>query len=102
MKDEYHVETIDLNELFKTGKVGPIRIDYDDIHNRSVDIRRQAGKEMIRSLESTRGGREKLLGMMDSKEKIRKCKDLGIKVTKADIKNIDEILMEAWVEEDSN
>ena len=38
--------------------------------------------------------------MMDSKEKIRKCKDLGIKVTKADINNLDEILMEAWVEED--
>jgi len=100
LKDEYHVETIDLNELFKTGQVGPIRIDYDEIHNRSVDVRRQAGKEMIRSLESTRGGREKLLGMMDSKEKIRKCKDLGIKVTKADINNLDEILMEAWVEED--
>lgn len=100
LKDAYHIESINLNELFRVGHIGPIHINYDEIHDRTVDIRRASGKEMIRSYESTKGGRAKLLTMMDTKYKIKKCKELGIKISKADIKNLDEILMDAWVEEE--
>ncbi len=100
LEEKFSIECVDLNELFKTGSVGPIHIDRDEIKNRAVDVRRRFGKDMIKYMESTKEGREKLLDQMDIKYKIKKCKDLGIKMNKADIKNIDDILREAWVEED--
>jgi len=100
LEKEFSIETLDLNQLFKTGKVGPIHIDRIKIKNKAVDVRRRYGKEMIKSYETTKDGRAKLLDMMDLKYKIKKCKELGIKVNKSDIKNIDEILTEAWVEEE--
>lgn len=101
LEEKFSIECVDLNELFKTGSVGPIHIDRDEIRNRAVDVRRRFGKDMIKYMERTREGREKLLDQMDIKYKIKKCKDLGIKMNKGDIKNIDDILREAWVEEDS-
>ena len=98
LKKNFHLECIDLNELFSKGRVGSIYIDRDDIHNKAVDIRREAGKEQIEALAATKDGRLKLLNMASSKWKVKKLKELGITVTKSDLKDLDKLLIESWVE----
>ena len=96
------IEVIDLNRLFSKGSVGPIYIDRDDIWDKAVDIRRAAGKDQIKALESTSGGRLKLLGMMKKKNKIKKIEELGIMITSYNEKDIDSILMDAWVNDEED
>lgn len=101
LKDKFKVECVDLNKLFIEGRVGSIYIDRKEIHNKAVDIRRDSVKRMIESRESTRDGRLELLEKhMDTNLKIKKLKELGIHVTKDDIDNIDQLLIEAWVEDE--
>jgi hypothetical protein len=100
LKKNYSLECIDLNELFSTGKAGSIYIDRDKIHNKTVDIRREATKDRFKSLESTSDGRLDLLNKMSVKTKIKKLKSLGINVTKSDLKDLDKLLIELWVEGD--
>lgn len=98
LKEHYAIEVIDLNVLFSKGRIGPITINLDEIHDRTVDIARAATKEMISQLETTSGGREKLLTQhMSTKNKIDKLKELGIRVTTNNKKEIDQLLMDAWV-----
>lgn len=101
LKNKFALEVIDLNELFTKGQVGPLYIDRDKIWNKAVDIRRAAGKEQLKTLESSYDGRQKLLGLMSRKDKIEKLKELGIKVTASDKKDLDKLLMEEWVEVDN-
>lgn len=100
LHENFSIDVIDLNELFTTGHTGAIYIDRDKIWDKAVDIRRTAGKEMIKTLEQSRDGKLKLLNQMNKKEKIEKCKELGIKINKSDIKDIDKILIDDWVEND--
>lgn len=100
LKKYYAIEVINLNELFSKGKVGPIYIDRDEIHNKAVDIARTASKEMIKSMSTTRDGRLKLISRMSKKDKIEKLKELGIKVTSVDKNNLDELLIDGWVNDD--
>ena len=100
LREKTSLDCIDLNKLFLEGKVGSIEIDMSQIKKKSIEIRRKAAEETYRSHASTVGGRAKLLGMMSVKEKIRKLKDLGIKVGKSDLSNLDTILTEVWVEEE--
>ena len=103
LKKNYSVECIDLNELFTKGRVGSIYIDRDEIHDKAVDVRRAAVKDQLESLASTSEGRLKILTeYMDTKGKIKKLKDLGINVTKADLKDLDKLLIEAWVEKEDD
>lgn len=100
MKDRYKIEAINLNTLFAEGHIGPIYIDRDAIEDTTVDIRRAAGKDMVRALESSRDGRLKLIGMMNKKEKIQKLKELGIRISALDKGKIDALLIDAWVDND--
>lgn len=100
LKKYYAIEVIDLNELFSKGRVGPIYIDRDEIHNKAVDIARAASKEMIRTMSMTRDGRLKLISKMSKKDKIEKLEELGIKVTAADKDNLDKLLIEEWADND--
>lgn len=100
LKKKFDIDVIDFNELFKTGHVGPYRIDRDALRDRSVDINRAAARDMYRSLESTREGRLKILAGMTKKDKLRKLKDIGINVTKADMGRLDELLVDGWVEDE--
>lgn len=101
LKKKYAIECIDLNKLFIEGECGPFRIDRDEIYNKAVDVRRRAGKKMAEDMERTAKGRAALLKMMKTKEeKIKKLAELGIRVTKAEHKELDKLLVEAWVEED--
>jgi len=102
LKKEYLIDVIDLNKLFSDGKVGPIYIDRNDIWDKAVDIRREAGKDEVRALESTSGGRLKLLNMMKKREKIKKIKELGINITNYNKKDLDSILMDAWVNDNED
>ena len=102
LKKNFKIDVIDLNKLFKDGHVGPIYIDRDEIWDVSVDIRRQAGKEMIESLSSTHDGKLKLISMWSKKEKISKLKDLGISINKNDMKDLDKLLIEEWVENEDD
>lgn len=97
---EYDIEVIDLNQLFETGRVGPIYIDRDEIYNRSVDIRRAAVNEEKESLATTRDGRAHLIHNMSTKEKIKRMKKYGIKVRKEDLPILDKMLLEVWCEEE--
>lgn len=102
LKKNYEIEVINLNQLFSEGRVGPIYIDRDVIWDKAVDIRRTAGKHQIEAMSSTRDGRMKLLSLWNKKEKIAKLKELGIKVNKGDMKELDKLLIDAWVEDESN
>lgn len=101
LKKSFEIEVIDLNELFTKGRVGKIYIDREAIWDKAVDVRRSSVKETIRSLESTRDGKLKLLGMMTKKSKIKKLKELGINVSDSDKKDLDKILIDEWVDNDN-
>ena len=102
LKKEYKIDVIDLNKLFSEGRIGPIYIDRNEIWDRAVDIRRAAGKDQIRALESSSGGRLKLLQLMNKKQKIKKIKELGINITSHDNEDLDAILMDGWVNDDED
>ena len=55
---------------------------------------------MIKSMSTTRDGRLKLISRMSKKDKIEKLKELGIKVTSVDKNNLDELLIDGWVNDD--
>lgn len=100
LKDKFGIDVINLNELFTKGHVGKIYIDRKKIWNKAVDIRREAGREQVRALETTSEGRSKLMGMMTKKMKIKKLKELGVEVTDADMGRLDELLICEWVNDD--
>lgn len=102
LKKEYKIEVIDLNKLFSEGRVGSIYIDRKEIWDKAVDIRRAAGRDQVKALESTSGGRLKLLNMMNKKQKIEKIEELGIKITSYDKKDLDSILMDGWVNDEDD
>lgn len=97
LKKEYGIEVIDLNKLFSEGSVGPIYIDREQIQRKAVDAARNAAKETLRRLSSTKEGRLKIISNMNKKEKIAKLKELGITVGSADKNEIDKMLVEEWV-----
>lgn len=97
IKKKYKIEVIDLNKLFTKGHVDSIRIDFDKTHDIAVDIRRLANNERHKELESTYDGRLKLVRLMTKKEKIKKLKSLGIKVTDTSERELDRLLMDAYV-----
>lgn len=99
LKEKFSLDCIDLNQLFIKGRVGSIYIDRDDIWNKAVDVRMEAGMHQIQALESTSDGRMEILKMASPKWKINKLKEIGIKVTKADLKDLDQLLIESWVED---
>lgn len=100
MKDEFHIEVIDLNTLFTEGHIGPIYIDRDEIRDRAVDIRRAAAKEQIKVLASTKDGKEHLISLMNKKKKLKELKRHGIDPEGIDDKDLDAILLEEWCRED--
>lgn len=102
LKKKYMIDVIDLNKLFSEGQIGPIYIDRDEIWDKAVDIRRITAKDNIKALESTSGGRQHLLKMMSKKDKIEKIKELGINLTSHNNKELDAILLDAWVNDDED
>lgn len=102
LKEDFEIDVIDLNELFTKGRVGSIYIDRKVIWDKAVDVRRSTLRETIKSLESSRDGKIRLLGMMDKKSKVKKLKELGITVNESDMKNLDKLLMDEWVENDND
>lgn len=102
LKDKFAIEVIDLNELFIKGRTGPIYLDRDEVHDRSVEANRAALRQKAESYESSEDGRRELLKNMNKKEKIAKLKELGIKVTDSDKDHLDDILEEAWVAPDDD
>lgn len=100
VKKKFNIEIVDLNKLFTEGRIGPIYLDRDEIWDQTVDIRRAAGRMMLQSLESTQDGRMKMVKeIMSKKQKLEKLRELGVKVRRDDRKNLDQLLIEAWVED---
>ena len=64
---------------------------------KSFDIARDAAREQMRLLSSTKDGRLKLISMMNKKDMIAKLKEIGITVNKSDMKDLEKILIEEWV-----
>ena len=97
LKKKFAIEAIDLNELFTKGHVGPIYIDFDQIHDKAVDIRRAAVKEEQRSLSQTRDGKAKIIAeRMSKKEKMKMLKNYGVTLNEDTKKDMDSILLEEW------
>lgn len=97
LKKTFAIEVIDLNVLFSKGRIGPIHIDRDEIHDRAVDIRKVALRNEQRQKSLTQRGRAELMGMMTKKEKLRKLKELGVTVDKNNDNEIDDLLRIEWV-----
>ena len=102
LKKNFSIDVINLNQLFTTGRIGSIYIDRDEIHDKCVDIRRFAAKQSYESLSSTREGRSKLVGMMSKKQKLKKLDELGITPTSTKKSDIDELLNEAYVNDEDD
>ena len=100
LEEKFRIECIDLNKLFIKGRVGRLYIDRDLIHDKAVDIRRAAAKDNLKALESSKDGMLQLLGIMSKKEKIKVLKKRGIQTNKSDYKDLDQLLMEEWVEDE--
>lgn len=103
LKKNFSIEVIDLNQLFTKGYVGKIYIDRDEIWDRAVDIRKDALLEEFKSLESTRDGREKIVKMMNKKQKLAKLKELGYKVSHlTSNKEINKMLSDAYINDNDD
>lgn len=98
LNKHFGLEVINLNELFSKGRIGSIYIDRKEVSNRAVDIRRVAEMHQQKNMESTEDGRANLMNLMTKKEKIRKLKSLGIKLTgNESSKEINDLLIDDWV-----
>lgn len=98
LKDDFHIEVINLNKLFDDGYVGPIHIDRKDIRKAIVDVRRDAVNQMKQTMMSTESGRMSLLSKIDMKDKIDQLKKRGIHPTADD--DIDQMLSDIWADEE--
>ena len=98
LKDEYKLEVIDLNQLFTKGKVGPIHIDRDEVHDKAVDIRRAAATDQFKAMTSTKDGKAMWINSLSKKKKIHLLKKYGIDAGDGD--NLDALLLEEWCRED--
>ena len=96
IKEKFDLETIDLNVLFKKGKIGPIYIDRKEIHDECVNMNRIVMKTKFDSMASTENGRMELISKMSKKEKLKRLNDFGVTPMKDD--NINELLLDAWNE----
>ena len=97
LKEEYDIDYVNLDQLFKEGKINSIYWDPDIINDKAVKIRRYAAKMLQFEKEATVSGRLELLkNSMNKKEKIKKLKKLGYKVGKND--NVNELLFDAWID----
>lgn len=100
MKKKYNIDTIDLNQLFSKGSIGPISIDMDELRKMDRKNTGIVAKDTIYLKSLTEDGRREILHAMTEKDKIRKCKELGIKLKHDDLKKLDKILLEGWVADD--
>lgn len=101
LEKKFSLQCIDLNQLFISGRVGPLYIDRKEIHNNSVKLVRTAVEKEREVYEATKEGRARLLSNMNEKDKIRLLKKYsGIQLRKDERHKLDEILTEEWVEDE--
>jgi len=100
--DELKLEFLDLNKLFEEGKVGPLYLDLKALQKKIRPMIREEQERKNALVASTEQGRNNLLSKMNTQDKIKKLKELGIKVSKDDIKEkkLDKLLHDAWVVND--
>lgn len=96
LNKEFGMKVIDLDMLFKTGETDLFIIDKKLVRNNSVELKRKVVRERIRSAEKTEEGRAKLLSLMSKDDKIKKLKELGIRVDK-NKDDLTELLRLEWV-----
>ena len=94
--DKTEIEVIDLNKLFTDGQIGPLYLDWDEIHDKGVRIGRAAVREGLESQKRTKDGRDHLLKVLSDEEKKRELKLLGYTVKKSDRKDLTKLLGDAW------
>jgi hypothetical protein len=98
LKQEFALKTVDLNKLFDEGETDIFVIDKTEVNNKSIEIKRNAVRESIRSREQTPDGRAHLLSLMAKEDKLKKLKSLGIKVDKSmKDSELTELLKDEWV-----
>ena len=96
---EFAMKTVDLNELFVVGETSILYLDRKLIHDNVVEITRSVAREQYRSMASSDDGRLNLIEMMSKSEKIKKLKELGVRVGNMGNKELTVLLTETWVGE---
>ena len=96
LKKKFYIEAIDLNELFTKGHVGPIYIDFDQIHDKAVDIRKAAVEEEKRTIAQTRDGKARIIETLSKKQKLKMLNKYGVTINQDNKKDINTILLEEW------
>ncbi|MBD5583934.1 MAG: hypothetical protein HDQ88_02545 [Clostridia bacterium] len=100
IKEQFGVETIDLNKLFTEGRVGDMVIDFRDFKGRTKDLRdgwKEDNRRERMITAQTYDGRKKLMNDMSKKEKIKQLELIGVSYIPKDEDEIDALLMESWV-----
>lgn len=100
IEKRFSLETINLNKFFTEGHIDPYHINQNKIHNKLVPIRRMIIKAKFRDKSSSRDGKAELISKMTKKQKLKYLKRFGLDHIDPDDKSIDEILLEAWCEND--
>jgi hypothetical protein len=94
----FNLHCVDLNELFTKGESDVFHLDRKSIHNNCVELRREVVRIKRADMESHQAGRYKLITeKFNKKDKIKKLKELGVRVGKDDHKSLDELLVEVWI-----
>lgn len=101
LKKRFAIEVIDLNKMFTDGYIDPVRYDYNKIQKKGQGIRELKEADRMKSLACTPDGRMELLREWNKSTKLKLCKALKLRVRKSiDDKILDDILIDAWVNED--
>lgn len=100
IKEEFGVETINLNKLFTEGRVGDLVIDFHEFKDRTKDLRdswKEHNHQERMIAAQTYDGRLNLMQDMSKKEKIKQLELIGVSYIPKDEDEIDALLMESWV-----
>ena len=100
LRKEFALPCIDLNRLFTTGETDIFYIDRKLVQNNTVELKREAVRNLRQRMESHPGGKiDMIYNHMNRDDKIKKLRELGVHVKKSDYDRLNDLLEEAWLEE---
>ena len=97
IKNEFGIDTINLNKLFTDGHVGNLVIDFKELKDRTRDIKTSWKEHNILQRSMDVNGRRELMKDMTKKEKIKQLKAVGVSYIPKSEEEIDALLTESWV-----
>lgn len=100
---KFRLPCVNLDELFIEGKTDVYGYHRKRVIDRAENIKLNAIKEINQSMSKTEAGRVSLLSRMNKDDKLKKLKELGIKIPKnSSDDKITELLKEEWCSEEED